>query len=347
MISWIIALRSSQSQVLVKLMIGAQLKQHGSYMDITEHLRSSSVLQAYLGLPSISESQLSRKLRTLPHTLCQRLFLSAVSKLQELTRDSRGIPGLGRLRIIDSTELALPEIAGRWAYCSKHKNAVTMHTRLVVTAPDTAYPERIIASTADVADSEVVMELVVDDDAIHVMDRGYIVYGHFAQWTEQHKRFVVRIQQRNKVEILHERPAPKGSKVLRDADVAIRFQRNGEMQKVELRLVEFTDEKGKLYRLLTNVYDHTAEQICEIYRHRWMIELFFKWIKGHLKLVKLYTLFINPAQHWKSRSGSGPDRAHRRSGICRPRPCDPPAPLRSERRSSPNAGSRHPAACSQ
>jgi len=62
--------------IFVKLMIEAQLKQHSSYAVITEHLRSSSVLQEYLGLPSISESQISRKLRTLPYIYCQQLFLS-------------------------------------------------------------------------------------------------------------------------------------------------------------------------------------------------------------------------------------------------------------------------------
>lgn len=282
--------------IFVKLMIEAQLKQHSSYAVITEHLRSSRALQEYLGLPSISESQISRKLRTLPYIYCQQLFLNAVCKLQELTRDGKGIPGLGRLRIIDSTELALPEIVGRWAYCSKHKNAVKMHTRLIVTDPDTVYPERIIASTADVADSEVVMDLVVDDDAIHVMDRGYIVYGNFARWTEQNKRFVARIQQRNRVEILRERPVPEGAKVLRDADVRMAFRWNHEVKTADLRLVEFTDDQGKTYRLLTNVQDLTSEQICEVYRHRWMIELFFKWIKGHLKLVKLYS--YDPEAVW-------------------------------------------------
>lgn len=274
---------------LLKLMIEAQLKQRRNYFDITEHLRSSVEFQTCVGLQSISAPQLSRRLRTLPHTVCQQLFLDAASLLQELTKDGKGIPDIGRLRIVDSTELTLPQMAGQWAYYTRNKNAVKMHVRLVVADPDTAYPERIIPSTANVADSEVVMDLVMDDDAIYVMDRGYAVYGNFARWSEQNKRFVVRIRQRGRTEILNERPVTDGSKVLRDADVRIRFRQNHEEQTVDLRLVEFADEKGTLYRLLTNVYDLSAEHICEIYRHRWMIELFFKWIKGHLKLVKLYS----------------------------------------------------------
>lgn len=56
-----------------------------------------------------------------------------------------------------------------------------------------------------------------------------------------------------------------------------------------MRLVENSDDKGRLYRVLTNVWDRTAEQISEIYRQRWAIELFFKWMKQHLRLVHLYS----------------------------------------------------------
>src|SRR5690606_19673600 len=183
---------------LVKLMIEAQLKQHSSYGVLVEHLRSSETFQQYLQLESISSSQVSRKLRALPYTYSQMLFLNAVQKLQQLTKDHKGIPNLGRLRIIDSTELTLPAVAGQWAYCSRSKNAVKMHTRLIVTDKDTVFPDRIIASTADVADSEVVMDLVAADDAIYVMDRGYIVYKNYKTWSEQNARFVARIQKRNK-----------------------------------------------------------------------------------------------------------------------------------------------------
>ena len=54
-----------------------------------------------------------------------------------------------------------------------------------------------------------------------------------------------------------------------------------------LRLVEFTDEEGKEYRVVTNRWDLKAEEVPELYRHRWIIELFFKWMKQHLRLVKL------------------------------------------------------------
>jgi hypothetical protein len=273
-----------------KLMIEAQLKQHGSYEIIAEHLRSSDTLQQSVNLESISASQLSRKLRAVHYTYCKKLFLRAMERIQQLTRHKNGLPNLGRLRVVDSTELILPAVVGRWAYRSKTRNAVKIHTRIVVADEQTVFPDRIIASTADVADSEVVMELVAEDDAIYVMDRGYIVYRNYEKWVDYNIRFVGRIQNRNRTTVIEERKVPENSGVLRDADVIVTYS-DDEKNKVDvkLRLVEFTDDKRKFYRILTNVQDLSAEQIAEIYRHRWKIELFFKWMKQHLKLVKLYS----------------------------------------------------------
>lgn len=281
---------------LVKLMIEAELKQHSSYGVITEHLRSSKLLQDQLELQSISESQISRKLRSLPSKFCQSLFLQAIKKLDQLTKDRKGIPGIGRLCVIDSTQLTLPAIAGQWAYCQTDKNAVKMHTRLIVADKNTTYPDKIIASTADIADSEVVIDLVADQEAIYVMDRGYIVYRNYKSWVNDNIRFVARIQNRNKTEIIHERDVSESANILRDADVKVSFKENKETVEVELRLVEFTDKMNNIYRVVTNVSDLTAEQISEIYRNRWMIELFFKWIKQHLKIVKLYS--FEPEAVW-------------------------------------------------
>lgn len=280
----------------IKLFIEAVLNKRGSLDEISEHLRSSHTLQQLLGLDSISPSQLSRKLRSLPPWLFQELFLHLVGKLQHHTKGRKGIDKIGRLNLIDSTALTLPEIAGQWAYCQTSRNGVKMHIRLVVADQDTFYPDRIIASTADVADSEVVMEMVVADDAIYVMDRGYIVYSNYKVWQENSIRFVARIQKRNKTQVVRERAVPEGSTIERDADVIVRFKENGQQTQVELRLVEFHDDNGQQYRLLTDVRDLSAEQIAEIYRHRWTIELFFKWIKQHLRLVKLYS--VQPDAVW-------------------------------------------------
>jgi len=75
-----------------------------------------------------------------------------------------------------------------------------------------------------------------------------------------------------------------------DADIEIQWNaKQKRTHHFQARLIEFTDEQQRTYLLLTNVYDRFAQEISEIYRYRWLIVLFFKWIKQHLRLVKLYS----------------------------------------------------------
>lgn len=273
----------------VKLLVEAQLHQRADLDEISHALRASPELQQAVGLESISSSQVVRTLESLPLEVLQRVWLSLTLQIMQLCPE-QGVPGLGKLHLIDSTGLSLPEFAGKWAYCSKQSNGVKIHLKLVIADSDTVYPSQVICSTRGVADSEVALDLVIDEEAIHVLDRGYRVYRFYETWLKQGLRFVARIQQNSRTFVLCEREVDSHTSVLRDADVLVSFK-NAEKQLIEvrLRLVEYTDEKGRLYRVLTNVWDKTAEQISEIYHHRWLIEIFFKWMKQHVSLVHLYS----------------------------------------------------------
>src|SRR5690606_3311503 len=130
--------------------IEAQLQQRSSYYVMSEHLAANEDFQELLRLETISPSQLSRKLKQLPTQELQNLFFSLLDQIKELTKDKRGItPGIGKLRLLDSTELTLPPILSKWAYCSKTNHGVKMHTSLVVVDAETMYPDKIIATTKD------------------------------------------------------------------------------------------------------------------------------------------------------------------------------------------------------
>jgi len=272
----------------VILYIDAILNKRPDLESISQALRSSKEMQQAIGLERISASQMVRTLGELPRELLEAIWLNLHERVQQCY-PQRGVAGLGKLIAVDSSSLSLAKHAGKWAYCSKLGNGVKFHTKVVV-EDDITYADGFICSTRAVADSEVALELVVDQDAIHILDRGYIVYSHYKHWKDQGIRFVARIQKRNKTKILGTREVDSKSLVLCDADVIVSYKdEQGELVEVTLRLVEYTDEKGRLYRVLTNVWDLTAAQICEVYRLRWRIELFFKWMKQHLSLVHLYS----------------------------------------------------------
>jgi hypothetical protein len=272
-----------KTDTLLKIFVTAQIEGWASYSEMEEKIRAYPELREELKLDEISGSQLSRRINELPTEWVQQLFVQVVAEIRRLIPNSKGISReIGRLNIVDSTHLKLPEKLSEWAYVTKGWNVVKMHTRLVVASPDTAFPDKILPSTGLVSDFEGSDHLVEMDDATYVLDRGYASVERMKKWIDQGISFVVRIKQKAKFPIIEHYTVNHPS-VLTDAKVEI-----GDSEHTA-RLVEFLDEEGHLYRIITNRWDLTAEQIMEIYKYRWMIELFFKWIKQHLRVTKIWS----------------------------------------------------------
>jgi len=268
---------------LLKIFVAAQLDQWSSYSHMEEKLRAFPKLKKNLEVESISGSQLSRRINDLPTEVVQKMFVRIVSKIRELTQNFEGISkDIGLLKIVDSTEIKLPENLCDWAFISKGRNAVKMHTRLVVVSKDVVFPDKIVPSTGTVSDFESSDFIIEEDDATYVMDRGYPSRKNLMEWQAKNISFVVRIT-KNLVLYSKEEYEPTHPSIKRDAKVLYGISN------VPVRYVEFEDEKGRTYRILTTRFDLTDQQILEIYKNRWLIELFFKWIKGHLKLTKIWS----------------------------------------------------------
>ena len=268
---------------LLKTFVAAQLDQWSSYAHMEEKLEAYPKLRKELGIKEISGSQLSRRINDLPTETVQKLFVKVVQKIKQLTNSSNGLPdGIGRLNIVDSTEIRLPEQLCDWAFISKGHNAVKMHTRLMVVAPDVAFPDKIVPSTGTVSDFESSDALIEEADATYVMDRGYPSRKNLMDWQEKKISFVVRITKTLRLYTLEEHE-PTHPSVIRDSKVLYGIS------KIPVRYIEFVDEKERTYRILTTRFDLTDQQVMDIYRNRWIIELFFKWIKQHLKLTKIWS----------------------------------------------------------
>lgn len=274
------------SGAAILLLIAAEMQKIESLSEIELNLRLNESVQQVVGLDSIHGSSIHRKLEKLPtstlHNICYQLF----ERVHEEYKGKQKVSKLGKLRIIDSSEIALPNKAGEWAYCSKSSNGIKLHLRLVVLNEDTTYPDHMVLSTSAVSDHEGAVELVVESDAIYVMDRGYINYKRYRKWLTRGIQFVARVKANSKTIVLKQRPVAEDSHVITDADVEIKVPKTEET--FILRLIEYKDDKDRVYRVVTSCWDHSAEEIAEIYKKRWLIELFFKWIKGHLNTVKFF-----------------------------------------------------------
>jgi hypothetical protein len=151
-----------------------------------EKLRAYPKLRKELGVTDISGSQLSRRINDVPTEWVQKLFVKVVQKIKQLTHPMRGLPsGIGRLNLVDSTEIRLPEQLCDWAFISKGHNAVKMHTRLVVVSPEVAFPDKIVPSTGTVSDYESSDALIEETEATYVMDRGYPSRKNLMDWQKK------------------------------------------------------------------------------------------------------------------------------------------------------------------
>ncbi|MGM1050730.1 MAG: transposase, partial [Bacillota bacterium] len=179
----------------IGLHVIAQLLQLQSYSELAEQLQAHPQLAKILDISSISPSQLARKTRSLCTTSLLSLFVHLTSRLQKQTKELKGVSSnIGRLHVIDATSISLPLVMGEWAKCSDKKCGVILHTRVMVASPSVVYPNKVIATTAHVHESAVVMELIQSDDTTYVMDRGYSKFKHFEEWLTTGVRFVIRLR---------------------------------------------------------------------------------------------------------------------------------------------------------
>lgn len=269
----------------VSLLLYAQLHETESLHAISDGLFSEE-LQESVQLQSISTSQLGRKLSSIPTTFFQTLFLDLVSQIHEKTHFNRRRKMTTPLKIIDSSTLPLNLKNHQWAEFRKTKSGVKLHLRLVFMDKGLSYPDQAVITNAKEHDRGQLEVLVDDQSCMYVFDRGYLDYERFDRMTDEGYFFVSRLRKNAVVRILESFSIQPESNVLSDEMVLIGTPQN--RSENVFRRLKLLDTKGNELTILTNRFDLDADEIAEIYKSRWAIELFFKWMKQHLSIKKFY-----------------------------------------------------------
>ncbi|MED1939539.1 IS4 family transposase, partial [Cytobacillus firmus] len=270
------------TESFLKLFLFAQLQEVESLHALSDSLFNDQ-LQKEINLDSISISQLSRRLNGLNPDLFQRLFLDLVSQIHAKTHYTKLVMPL---KIIDSSTLPLNLTNHRWAKFRKTKAGVKLHLRLVFMEKGISYPEKAIMTTAKEHDRNQLEIMVDDKECMYVFDRGYLDYERFDRMTDDGFFFLTRLRKNAVIREVCDFKLPEGTTVLSDQMVIIGTIQN--RAENYFRLLKVMDSKGNLLHLITNRFDLSAEEISEMYKSRWAIELFFKWIKQHLNIKKFY-----------------------------------------------------------
>jgi hypothetical protein len=276
------------TSIWLTLMVYAQTHQVASLTDLSLHLREQPELQQEIGLSSISTSQLSRKLRAVNPDVLQRLFSEVTTSVLASFRPSLTIEKKKRLCIVDASTIAMCLTTYPWAEFRSTKAGVKLHQRVVFTGEATI-PDKAVLTYARPSDKSQMDALVeIDPNALYVFDRGYIDYRKFDEYCESEVRFTTRLKHNACIrEVEEERPVDPTSPVQRDAIIWL-GQSPGYWMRAKLRLVEVREDDGKTIQILTNDVEMDAQEIGNLYRKRWQIELFFKWIKQHLVVKRFY-----------------------------------------------------------
>ncbi|OPX86901.1 MAG: Transposase DDE domain protein [Pelotomaculum sp. PtaB.Bin013] len=183
-------------------------------------------------------------------------------------------PSAERIHIIDASTITLCLSSYKWADYRKTKAGVKIHQCLVYDKDnDNAYPDRAILTTARKSDKSQLDELlIIDSNALYVFDRGYVDYKKWDDYCEAGIRFVTRIKDNFIINTIDDKPVD-GTNMTES--IVILGDPNTTMMRNKLRLIHTVDTTGSPVVILTNDFSIRAQEVSEIYRLRWKVELFF------------------------------------------------------------------------
>jgi hypothetical protein len=266
----------------------AQLTYRESLRDIEACLRSVGAKLYHMGFRSkVARSTLADA----NESRDWRIYADFAQVLIAIARplyvcDPIGIDLDQSLYALDSTTIDLCLSLFPWAKFRKHKAAVKMHTLLDLHGN---IPTFIRITDGKVHDVNILDEIMPEPGAFYVMDRGYIDFERLFVLTLSAAFFVVRTKSNVLLQRRYSHPVDKRTGVRSDQTVILTSVESASAYPDALRRVSYFDaETGKRLKFLTNNFTLPALTIAQIYKCRWQVELFFKWIKQHLRIKAFY-----------------------------------------------------------
>ena len=200
--------------------------------------------------------------------------------------DPLGVDLVQALYALDSTTIDLCLAVFPWAKFRKHKGAVKMHALLDLRGN---IPTFIRITDGKVADVNILDELLIEAGAFYVLDHGYIDFKRLHAFTRELAFFVVRTKENVLIQRRNSHPVDKSTGVRSDQTVVLKTIKSASAYPELLRRVSYFDAvTGKRLVFPTNNFILPTPTIAQIYKQRRQVELFFKWIKQHLRIKAFY-----------------------------------------------------------
>ena len=251
-----------------------------SLREIETGLLSHAHKLYHLGGCTISRSALSSANASRPVEVFEGLLASLMVQLQAGYRRKIG----DCVRLIDSTSVQLSNLSGKWATFSAGVCGAKAH---IVYDPDADQPLYLMVTPSNINDITAARQMPIEAGATYVFDLGYYDYAWWARLHQASCRIVTRLKVNTPFDVVENRPVAAGSSILSDRTgylpKRLAASRKNPMSSL-VREVRVVIEAGKVLRIFTNDLSASAEEIAALYKRRWAIELFFRWVKQTLKI---------------------------------------------------------------
>ncbi len=266
----------------------AQMTFRESLADIEICLRSRGHQLYHIGFRSlIAHSTLADANSVRDWRIYADLAQSLIRRARKLyEREPLGVELEQTIYALDSTTIDLCLNLFPWARFRSTKAAVKLHTLLDVRGP---IPTMVTISEGKQADVQILDELIVEPGAFYVMDRGYVDFERLFRFVLASAFFVTRTKAGIQLNRLESRPVDRSCGLRSDHIVWLANPQSAVHYPDRLRRVSYRDpEDGKVLVFLTNNFDLPALVIAQLYKLRWRVELFFKWIKQNLRIKHFF-----------------------------------------------------------
>jgi len=266
----------------------AQLTYRESLRDIETCLRAMEPKLYHAGIRSrISRSTLADANETRSwriHADFAQVLIGTARKLY--ANDDFGLELDQTVYALDASTIDLCLALFPWAKFRKHKAAVKLHTLLDLRG---GIPTLVIITPGRVHDVNILDRLFFEPGAIYVMDRGYVDFARLYKLHRSSAFFVTRAKKNFNFNRVYSHAVDKSSGLQCDQTVHLKGFYAKKDYPDKLRRIRYYDaETGKRFVFLTNNFNLPALTIAKLYQHRWQVELFFKWIKQHLRIKAFY-----------------------------------------------------------
>lgn len=273
---------STRSQLVALLF--AQLSGAVSLREIEAAMSSHSARFYHLGAHEVSRSTLADANAARPHQVFSGLFAVLVAQARRGLRKASA----DAVRLINSTGVRLSGVAAEWARFSHSASGGVCGAKAhIVYDPDADRPLYLDVTKANVNDITAAKAMPLEPGATYVFDLGYYDYGWWAKLDAMGCRIVTRLKKNTPLAVTAEQALPPGSDLLYDRIGHLPERLTTTRQNPfadPVREIGVALDDGKALRVVTNDLDAPAQEIADLYKRRWAIELFFRWVKQTLKI---------------------------------------------------------------